>query len=245
MTGALEGRVALVTGAGRGIGEAIAVEFAHQGAHVALTGRDEARLAGVRRRIVDAGGEALVVPADLRDDEAVAALVTTVTDRTGGVDVLVNNAGISREMPFEQMPLGVWDDILAVNLRAVAVCTQAVVRQMIARGAGGTIVNIASASAIRGLPGSTAYSAAKAAVVCFGQALGDELRPHGIRVNSVCPGPVDTELFRQSERRDFILSAGGDVFAPETVASAALFLASDRSAGMSSQVLTLRGFNRW
>jgi len=245
VTGVLEGKVALVTGAGRGIGEAVAVELARQGAHVALTGRDEARLDGVRRRILDAGGRAVAVPADLRDDDAVTALVAAVTELSGGIDVLVNNAGISREMPFDQMPLDVWDEILAVNLRAVAVCTQAVVRQMIARGTGGTVVNVASASALRGLPGSTAYSAAKAAVVCFGQALGDELRPHGIRVNSVCPGPVDTELFRQSERRDFILSAGGDVFAPETVASAVLFLASDQSAGMSSQVLTLRGFNRW
>lgn len=82
-------------------------------------------------------------------------------------------------------------------------------------------------------------------MVGFCQALGDELRPHGIRVNSLCPGPVDTELFRQSERRDFILAAGGDVFDPATIASGALFLASELSSGMSSQVLTMRGFNRW
>lgn len=245
MKGLLEGRVALVTGSGRGIGRAIAVAFAEQGATVALHGRDLARLESARDEIGQAGGEAFIVAGDLTDDVACRRVVTEAIERGGRIDVLVNNAGISRELPFVEMPLAVWDEIIAVNLRSVMVCTQEVVRHMIERGGGGTIVTIASASAIRGLPGSTAYSAAKAGVVGFCQALGDELRPHGIRVNSLCPGPVDTELFRQSERRDFILAAGGDVFDPATIASGALFLASELSSGMSSQVLTMRGFNRW
>ena len=82
-------------------------------------------------------------------------------------------------------------------------------------------------------------------MLCLSQALGDEVRPLGIRVNAICPGPIDTELFQKSERREFILAAGGDVFTPETIANGALFLASDLSKGMSSQVLTMRGFNRW
>lgn len=245
MSGLLNDRIALVTGSGRGLGRAIARTFAVEGATVALHGRNLDRLEAVREEIEQVGGESFIVAGDLTDDATCRQVVATVVERAGRLDLLVNNAGISRELPFAEMPLEVWDEIVAVNLRSVVVCTQEVVRHMIERGGGGNIVTIASASAIRGLPGSTAYSAAKAGVVGFCQALGDELRPVGIRVNALCPGPVDTELFRQSERREFILAAGGDVFDPETVASGALFLASEMSAGMSSQVLTMRGFNRW
>ena len=109
------------------------------------------------------------------------------------------------------------------------------------------IINIGSGAALRGLPGSCAYSASKAAVVAFTQALGDEVRKieRNIRINAICPGPVDTEMFQQSERREFILAAGGDVSTVEELGHAAVYLASDLSGVMNSQVLVLRGFNRW
>ncbi len=109
------------------------------------------------------------------------------------------------------------------------------------------IINIGSGAALRGLPGSCAYSASKAAVVAFTQALGDEVRKieRNIRINAICPGPVDTEMFQQSERREFILAAGGDVSTVEEMGHAAVYLASDLSGVMNSQVLVLRGFNRW
>ena len=133
---------------------------------------------------------------------------------------------------------------MTTNLRSVMLMLKAVLPSMAERKSG-NVVNIGSGAAIRGLPGSAAYSVSKAGVVALTQALGDELRPQGIRLNVICPGPVDTELFQKSERRQFILAAGGDVFDTETVANGILFLASDQSKGMSSQTLVMRGFNRW
>ena len=149
-------------------------------------------------------------------------------------------------MPLLEMPVAVFDEIMTANMRSVMLVTKAVLPHMVER-AQGNIINIGSGAALRGLPGSAAYSASKAAVVCFSQALGDELRrtTPQIRVNVICPGPVDTELFQQSERREFLLQSGGDIFSPETVADGALFLASELSKGVNSQVLVLRGFNRW
>lgn len=164
----------------------------------------------------------------------------------GKIDILVNNAGISKEMPLMEMPIEVFDEIMTTNMRSVMLVTKAILPHMVEKGYG-RIINIGSGAALRGLPGSVAYSASKAAVVCFTQALGDEIRKvnQNIRINAICPGPVDTELFQKSERREFILQAGGDVFSTETVADGALFLASEMSKGVNSQVLVMRGFNRW
>lgn len=240
----LNDKVALITGAGRGIGKAIALKYAEEGASVVLVGRNEAVLRETRDEIRANGGSADAFAADLTEDKQVDELIRQTLQLQGRIDILVNNAGMSKEMPLVEMPMDVWDEILDVNLRAVVLCTKAVIPGMIGRKSG-NIVNIASAAGIRGLPGSTAYSASKAAVIALGQSLGDELRPNGIRVNTICPGPVDTELFKKSERREFILQAGGDVFEPETIASAALYLASDMSKGVSSQIMVIRGFNRW
>jgi NAD(P)-dependent dehydrogenase (short-subunit alcohol dehydrogenase family) len=240
----LEGKVALITGAGRGIGKAIALNFANEGALVVLSGRNESALNDVKNEIEAKGKQAVAITADLAKEDQVSKLIAETLNLHQRIDILINNAGISKEMPLVEMPMAIWDQIMEINLRAVVLCTKAVLPGMIERKCG-NIVNIASAAGLRGLPGSTAYAASKAAVICLGQALGDELRPYGIRVNSICPGPVDTELFKQSERREFILQAGGDVFLPETIASGALYLASDMSKGMSSQVLVIRGFNRW
>jgi NAD(P)-dependent dehydrogenase (short-subunit alcohol dehydrogenase family) len=240
----LKDKVAIVTGANRGLGKAIALKFAEEGAAVVLTGRTEDSLKQAVAGLEAAGFTADSFLADVTRPEQVQAMVDYVKGKYQTIDILVNNAGMSREVKLMDISMELWDEILEVNLRSVVLMTKAVLPVMAAQKSG-SIVNVASASALRGLPGSCAYSASKAAVLCLSQALGDEVRPLGIRVNAICPGPVDTELFRQSERREFILAAGGDVFEPETVANGVLFLASDLSKGMSSQALTMRGFNRW
>ena len=240
----LNNKIALITGANRGLGKAIAEKFASEGAVVVLVGRKEAELRNVTASIEDAGGKADFRVADVTAPDQVQRMVDSVVEQYGTIDILVNNAGISKEIPLMEIPLETWYEIINVNLNSVAIVTKAVLPVM-AEHKSGNIVNISSAAALRGLPGSCAYAASKAGVLCLSQALGDEVRPLGIRVNAVCPGPIDTELFQKSERREFILAAGGDVFEPETIANGVLFLASDLSKGMSSQVLTMRGFNRW
>ena len=240
----LKGKVAIVTGAARGIGKAISLKFAQEGADIAMVDILEKELIETKEQVEAFGTKVAAFSVDLTKDEQVYALIDKVVGEFGTIDILMNNAGISRELPLNEMPMDVWDRIIEINLRSVALIIKAVLPVMI-KNKGGNIASIASGAALRGLPGSTAYSASKAGVLCLSQALGDELRPHGIRVNVICPGPVDTELFQKSAKRDFILQAGGDVFEPETIANGALYLVSDMSKGMSSQVLTIRGFNRW
>lgn len=240
----LSGKIAIVTGANRGLGKAIARKLAAEGAIVVMVGRNEEAIGQAAEELA---GEGLAVEpyvADVTDQEAVEKLASCVKEKYGRIDILVNNAGISKEIRLNDISMEIWDEIINVNLRSVVLVTKAVLPYMIAQDEG-NIVNIASAAALRGLPGSSAYAASKAGVVCLTQALGDEERVHHIRCNAVCPGPIDTELFQKSERREFILAAGGDVFSPETVADGVLYLASDMSKGMSSQILTIRGFNRW
>lgn len=240
----LQDKIAVITGAARGIGKGIALKFAEEGAVAVLVGRRLSALQEAQSEILSAGGRAFCVTADVTVDSQVTNLADAVLKEYGRIDILVNNAGISKEMPLLEMPVEVFDEILTANLRSVMLVTKAFLPAM-ARQKSGNIINIGSGAALRGLPGSTAYSASKAGVVCLTQALGDEVRPLGIRVNVICPGPVDTELFQKSAKREYILKAGGDVFSTETVANGALFLASRLSEGMNSQILTLRGFNRW
>lgn len=246
MEAMLKDKIALITGASRGIGKGIALKFAQQGATILLVGRKMPGLEAAAEEIRALGGKADCFTADVAKEDDVTHLVDQVMAKYGRVDILVNNAGISKEMPLMEMPVSVFDEIMTTNMRSVMLVTKAILPHMVEQK-GGSIINIGSGAALRGLPGSVAYSASKAAVVCFTQALGDEVRKvePSIRINAICPGPVDTELFQKSERRDFILAAGGDVFSTETMGDAALFLASDMSKGMNSQVLVLRGFNRW
>ncbi len=246
MEAMLKDKIALITGASRGIGKGIALKFAQQGATILLVGRKMPGLEAAAEEIRALGGKADCFTADVAKEDDVTHLVDQVMAKYGRVDILVNNAGISKEMPLMEMPVSVFDEIMTTNMRSVMLVTKAILPHMVEQK-GGSIINIGSGAALRGLPGSVAYSASKAAVVCFTQALGDEVRKveRNIRINAICPGPVDTELFQKSERRDFILAAGGDVFSTETMGDAALFLASDMSKGMNSQVLVLRGFNRW
>jgi NADP-dependent 3-hydroxy acid dehydrogenase YdfG len=221
MSDALRGKVALVTGAGRGIGRAIALAFAEEGAAVALVARSRADLAGVAAEIRERGGRALAVPADVTQDAAVESVVENVAGELGRLDILVTSAGTASFAPVADSKPGDWDAMLALNLRAVMVCCRAALPTMM-RQRSGTILNLASIAAKRALPGSAVYTATKMAVIGFSRVLAEELRSHGVRVGVLVPGAVDTPLWDSlgsSPPRDKMLR-------PEDVARAAVLMAA-------------------
>ena len=219
--GALEGRVAIVTGAGRGIGRAIAVALAAEGAAVTLAARSRADLATVAAEIKGAGGRALAVPTDVTQDAAVEALVEQTAAELGRIDLLVTSAGTAAFGQFADSKPDDWEPMLALNLRAVMLSCRAVLPTMLRQRAG-LILNIASIAAKRALPGSAVYTATKAAVVGFSRVLAEELRAHGVRVGVLLPGAVDTPIWDglgASPPRERMLR-------PEDVARAAVLMAT-------------------
>jgi 3-oxoacyl-[acyl-carrier protein] reductase len=221
MSDALRGKVALVTGAGRGIGRAIAVAFAAEGAAVALAARSRADLAAVAGEIRERDGRALAVPTDVTQDGAVEALVEQTLTDLGRIDVLVTSAGTAAFGAVSDSKPGDWDTMLALNLRAVMVCCRAVLPAML-RQRTGTILNVGSIASKRALPGSAVYTATKTAVDAFSRVLAEELRPHGVRVGVLVAGAVDTPLWDtlgSSPPRDKMLR-------PEDVARAAVLMAA-------------------
>jgi 3-oxoacyl-[acyl-carrier protein] reductase len=240
----MAGKTVVVTGANRGLGKAIARVFAWEGATTILLGRDRASLEKARSDLAQEAGAVEICVCDLSHDDRIYAAVEEMTGRFGVIDCLVNNAGIETDLPFMEMPMDMFDDMMRFNFRQLAVMTRAVLPGMIARGSG-NVINISSAAGERGLPTSTAYSASKAAVITFTHTLGEEMRPHGVRVNCLNPGLLDTELFWESATRDYLLERCGDIISLDTVGYTAVFLASDLSEGISCQSLTVRGISRW
>ena len=233
MSAALTGRVALVTGAGRGIGRAVALAFAAEGAAVALAARSRSDVASVAAEIRDAGGRALAIPTDVTNDAAVEMLVEQAVAELGRLDVLVTSAGTAAFGAVAEAKPGDWDLMLAVNLRAVMVTCRAALPAMM-RQRSGTILNVASIAAKRALPGAAAYAATKAGVVAFSRVLAEELRAHGVRVGVLVPGAVDTPLWDTipgGPARDGMLR-------PEDVARAAVLMAA-LPARASLEELTL------
>lgn len=197
MPGTLAGQVAIVTGAGRGIGRAVALALAAEGAAVALAARTRQQLAEVAAAIHEGGtGRALAVPTDVTQDSAVEALVEQVVGEWGRLDLLVTAAGVASFGPVAGAKPTDWDAMLAVNLRAVMVCCRAALGPML-RQRRGTIVTVASVAATRPIPGCAAYAATKAGVVAWSRVLAEEVRRDGVRVGVVAPGAVDTPLWDQ------------------------------------------------
>ncbi len=243
----LRGTVALVTGASRGLGRATALALAEAGADIALTGRALENLARAAEEARKHGVRAEVFRADLREPEAIDAMVDAALATFGRIDVLVNNAGIAgRERPFLELEAADWDEVLAVDLRAPALCARAVARAMVPRRQG-RIINVASIGAIMPLPRLSAYCAAKGGLVELTRVMALELARHNIQVNAVCPGyfgtPMNAEFFstpagQELIRRSIPMRRLGD---PAELAPTIVFLASGASSFMTGSVVTVDG----
>ncbi len=241
----LENRVALVTGASRGIGRAIALELALRGASVVinyLRSPDAANL--VVEQITAGGGRAAAFQADVSDFAQAQALVKFAVDTFGGLDILVNNAGITRDTLIMMMSEDDWDAVLQTNLKSTFNCSKAAVRHMI-RKRYGRIINIASVAGQMGNPGQTNYSASKAGQIGFTKALAREVASRNVTVNAIAPGFVDTEILDamapETLEAALKLVPLGRMATPEEVAYAAAFLASEQAAYITGQVLAVDG----
>ena len=249
MAGELNGRVALVTGATSGIGRAAARRFAAEGARVALVGRDAATLAEAARDVRGAGGEALEVGADVTSEAHARRAVEETVERFGGLDVLVNAAGIILNGTIENTPLEDWDAMMNVNLRSVFHLMQLAVPHLEKRP--GNVVNVSSVTGLRAFPGVLAYCVSKAGVDQLTRCAALELAPKGIRVNAVNPGVVVTNIHRRGGMADEAYAAFlehskkthplGRVGAAEEVAELILFLASDRAAWITGATHSIDG----
>ncbi|TMF58856.1 MAG: 3-oxoacyl-[acyl-carrier-protein] reductase [Chloroflexi bacterium] len=242
---AFKGQVILVTGGSRGIGRATAAAFGRAGAQVAITYRTQkADADAVVQAIVDGGGEGLALQADITESAAPAAIVDAVVKRWGRLDVLVNNAGITRDTLVMRMSEADWDDVITTNLRGPFLTSKAALRPMLKQRYG-RIVNVSSLAGVAGNAGQANYSAAKAGLIGFTRALAKEVGSRNITVNAVAPGFITTDLTRELPaellERARQAAAIQRLGTPDDVAPAIVFLASKEAAYITGQVLGIDG----
>ena len=249
----LEGKVAMVTGGSRGIGRAVALAFAAEGADVAITGaQDQEALDNVKAEIEALERRAIASIADVSHRAEIDNFIAAVADRWGRTDILVNNAGVIRMTPLEDISEEQWDRTIAVHLKGTFNCTQAVIPIM-KRGSGGKIINVAAPSALRGSSGVSDYAAAKGGIIAFTQSLAGAYSKDGIRANAVCPGLVLTDRVRaraegafdnvrgDSDAYDTFKQYPFGVGEPEDIANIVLFLASDESRMVNGATIPAEG----
>ncbi|MBA7692549.1 3-oxoacyl-[acyl-carrier-protein] reductase FabG [subsurface metagenome] len=240
----LAGKVSLVTGASRGIGRAIALKLSSLGAKVAVNDISKETAGSIIDTIIGQGGEAFAVEADVRDGEAVKAMVQEITDRWDKIDILVNNAGINRDTLLLKMSDEAWDDVIDTNLRGTYTCTKFALRSMM-RQQWGRIISIASIAGIIGNVGQTNYAASKAGIIAFTKSIAREVGSLNITANAIAPGFIITEMTDKlpQERKEAILPMISlkRYGKPEEVAELAAFLASDRASYISGQVIGIDG----
>lgn len=246
MRNRLDGKVALVTGGGMGMGAATARVMAGYGARVMVADRNMEAARQTVQSILDAGGAAAAQLCDVAEEAQVAELVAACVATFGRLDCAVNNAAIAPDLlPIADADMEVWDRVIRVNLRSVMLCMKYEIRQMLAQGGAGALVNIASVSSVRPLPGNSAYVAAKHGVIGLTKTGSVEYAPKGIRVNAVMPGAIDTPMLRQSladtgyTEADFApaLSLFGRFGRPEEVAEASAWLCSDAASYVTGHAL--------
>ena len=248
----LAGQVAIVTGAGSGIGRACALSLAAAGASIVGNDLSKDGLEETASLVHDAGGSMALVEGDVRERSAVESLVNAAVDAFGGLDVMVANAAISTYVPLETMTEAEMDVVLYTNLRGALLCAQASIGPMRARG-GGSIVFISSVQAFVTLPGCVPYAATKAGLVAAARALAPEIGRDGIRVNAVAPGTIDTPMLRRDlegmnrmEADSFLqrvagANALGRIGTPDEVAEVVTFLASDASSYVTGTTIVVDG----
>jgi len=248
----LEKKVAIVTGAGRGIGKAVAVRLSDEGARVVVNDVDLAYAENVAAKLKKMGREVLAFKADVSSWYEVTQMFNAAGRRFGGVDILVNNAGIRRDVPFHKVTEEDWDSAVAVQLKGCFMCARAAQGYMVRQNYGKIINLSAPVPAGLGERGQTSYASASAAIEGFTRALALELGPHNINVNCIAPDYIDTEMTRKAARKEGMYLDDFRKFAvaqiplgrlgtAEDVANVALFLASDESSFISGQVICVRG----
>lgn len=247
----LENRVCLITGGGSGIGEAIARRFAEEGAIVEIGDRDGARAATVAEQIRQSGARAEATELDVRDKSSAESWVSHVIQHQGRIDVLVNNAGISAVGELHNVPLELWDAVMAVNVTGVFLVSRVVLPYMMERRAG-SVINMSSSIAELGLARRAAYAATKGAVLAMTRSMQVDYAPFGIRVNALMPGTILTPFVERYLERDYAdpeqaraslrqRQLADDLGRPQDVAHAALFLASDESRYVMGTGLSVDG----
>ena len=251
--GKLDGRIALVTGGGRGIGRAIAVELADAGASVVVTGRNMANLKETSSAIGVRGGKCLALTCDVGDRDSVRSTFEQIRSALGSVDILINNAGITYSRKLHETPDDIWEQIIQTNVNGTFYCCKAALPDMIEKR-WGRIITIASIAGLGGVPFSSAYSASKHGQLGLTRSLALEVARHNIAVNAICPGWVETDMLEDSianivritgrtaeEARADLLKLGGQARAvtPQEVAAEALRLASLEDVKTTGQAITL------